>query len=147
MSKFISEITSFNVFFIVFLASLKIKTLKMFGIVFKSLLPIPIPCFNILKVLLFAEAISGSGLITDNIAAPVGVVLSPSIPSSITGIFLSKIEVARAGIESKPCAVFMFPLPSGMGLHDQVIWCLLAKLCIIAAAIILSIIESHAPIS
>ena len=41
----------------------------------------------------------------------------------------------------------MLPFPIGIGLHDQVTWLLVSSLSIIAAAIILSIIESQAPIS
>ena len=44
ISKEISEITSFWVFLITALLGLKIKTLNTFGIIFKSLFPIPMPC-------------------------------------------------------------------------------------------------------
>ena len=96
--KVSSDKICLSVFLINDLLSSNNNTLIILGISLKSLLPIPIPCFLIFRQLLLAEEILGCGLITDRINAPVGVTLSPEIPSSMTTRFLSSRAVAGEGI-------------------------------------------------
>ena len=51
-------------------------------------------------------------------AAPVGVIRSPSMPSSTKVMPSSNSAVAGAGIGNIPCAVFTVPRPRGSALHE-----------------------------